>query len=82
MDTDRNRVIVSPDLCNDRAIHTTRLHHRDFPEMHTEGESPAAAATHLANLLVRALDNTPSDYRRIVAAQALADVRAFVSRVR
>jgi hypothetical protein len=81
MDTDRNRIIVSPDVCDDRAIHATRLHHRDFPEIHAEGESVAAAGTYLANLLVRALDNAPSDYRRTVAAQALADVRAFVSHV-
>ena len=72
-------MVVTPGACEGLAVRTTHLHHRDFPELRAEGESPVTAGTNLANLLVYALDNTPNDYRRAVVTQALADVRAFVA---
>ena len=39
------------------AIHATAVHHREFPEVCGEGDSPEDAATRLADLLARTLDS-------------------------
>ena len=56
----------------------TQVHHRDFPEIRAEGETPEDAAAHLANQLTRALDSALTDWRRETIEQAIADVQAFV----
>jgi hypothetical protein len=75
MDADPSRVIVTTGA----TAHTAQVHHRDFPEVRAEGESPAVAATHLANQLVRALDSAPP-WRREALERALAEVQAFAKR--
>ena len=75
MDADPSPVIVTTGA----TAHTAQVHHRDFPEVRAEGQSPAVAATHLANQLVRALDSAPP-WRRQGIEQALADVRALARR--
>jgi hypothetical protein len=80
MEIDRNRRVVTPDACEGRAVRTTHVHHHDFPEVRAEGESTAAAGMNLANRLDRALDNTPSDYRRAVVTQATAESEFMVGR--
>ena len=75
MDADPTRVIVTIGA----TAHTTQVHHRDFPEVRSEGETAEVAATHLANQLVRALDSAPP-WRRQGIEQALADVQAFAQR--
>ena len=47
MATDQSRVIVTTGA----TAHTTSVHHRDFPEIRAEGETPTIAARHLANQL-------------------------------
>lgn len=64
------------------AIHATAVHHREFPEVCGEGDSPQDAATRLADLLARTLDSAPSDWRRGQLEQAIEDVRAFAHRGR
>jgi hypothetical protein len=59
-------------------IHGLSAHHREFPEVHAEAESPKAAATRLAELLSVTLENAPSNWRRQSIQQAIADARAFV----
>lgn len=61
-------------------VHAASVHHRDFPEVHAEGRSPADAATRLAELLSQSLDSAPSERRRETLECALADVRAFAVR--
>ncbi len=56
----------------------TQVHHRDFPEIRAEGESPAAAATSLVNHLTRALDSALTAWRRDTIQGAIADVQAFL----
>jgi hypothetical protein len=53
-------------------------HHRDFPEIRAEGESPTVAATQLVNHLTRALDSALTPWRRDAIQQALDDVKAFL----
>jgi hypothetical protein len=62
--------------------HSTSVHHRDFPEIRAEGETPALAATNLANQLTRALDSALTQWRRETLGQAIADVQAFASQHR
>ena len=55
MDTEQSRVIVTIG----GTASTACVHHRDFPEIRAEGESPKEAASHLVNQLTRALDSRP-----------------------
>lgn len=72
-----SQVIVVPEEHDSILIHGMSAHHRDFPEVHAEGNSPKAAAIRLAELLALSLDNAPSDWRRHGLEQAIEDVRAF-----
>jgi hypothetical protein len=74
MDTDQSPVIVTQGA----TAQTTRVHHRDFPEIRADGGSPKEAASHLANKLALALDTALTDWRRQTLGQAIADVEAFV----
>jgi hypothetical protein len=72
-----SQVIVVPEDHNGILIYGMSAHHRNFPEVHAEGNSAEAAATRLAELLAVSLDNAPSDWRRQNLEQAIQDVRAF-----
>jgi hypothetical protein len=75
---DAERVIVSTGPCECHAVQTTRVHHRDFPELQTEGETAGEAGARLKSQLDRALDDVPSDYRRTAVEHAIADVEEFI----
>jgi len=75
MAIDQSRIIVATGA----TAHTTSIHHRDFPEIRAEGETPAVAATHLLNQLSRALDSALTPWRRDTVTQAITDVQAFVA---
>jgi hypothetical protein len=79
MTTDRDRVIVTVGPCECHSVHTTQVHHRDFPEIHSEGEDRTAAGTHLVNQLARTLDSLPGGDRRQAIERAIADVRDFIN---
>jgi len=74
MEIDSGRVIMAPNGTSS----ALRIHHRDFPEIRAVGGSPQEAASHLANMLARALDSALTDWRRESLNHALADVKAFV----
>ncbi len=76
MPTDADRVIVSTGA----TAQATSVHHRDFPEIRGEGESPAAAARALANHLTRALDSALTNWRRDAIQQAITEVEAFAEK--
>ena len=75
MESEASRVIVTTGL----SVNTMQVHHRDFPEIRAEGETPRAAANHLANHLARALDSALTQWRRETLGQAIADIQAFVA---
>ncbi len=77
-----DRVVITPVGYSVLTIRASAVHHRDFPEVQCEGDSPEDAASRLAERLARALDSAPSDWRREGIAQAIEDVRAFASRAR
>ena len=75
MATEQSRVVVTTGA----TAQATLIHHRDFPEIRGEGESPSAAATNLANHLTRALDSALTKWRRDAIQQAITDVQAFAA---
>ncbi len=80
-----SQVIVVPEQHEQQEcilLHGLSAHHRDFPEVHAEGDSPKAAASRLAELLALSLENAPSDWRRQSLQQAIEDVRAFAEQDR
>ena len=80
MTSNPGQVVVLTDDHQHALRHGLSAHHRDFPEVHGEGNSPEAAAARLAELLSLTLDNAPSDWRRQSVLQAIEDVRAFAER--
>lgn len=64
-------------VCDCHTIHSTHAHHRDFPEIQADGESPAHAAAQLINQLAIALDTAPDRWHREAVEQAIADVKSF-----
>ncbi len=77
MTSNPSQVIVMPEAHGRACVHCLSAHHRDFPEVRAEGESPTDAALRLAELLSLSLDNAPSDWRREIVQQAIEYVRAF-----
>jgi len=59
---------------------TTRVHHRDFPEIRAEGNDPSTAAHHLVNQLVKTMDSALTNWRRETIQHAIDDVRAFADK--
>lgn len=70
-----NRVIVT----EGPTAGTTRVHHRDFPEIQADGMNSREAASFLANKLTMALDTALTDWRRQTLSIALSDVQAFAN---
>lgn len=68
-----NPIIVSTGV----TPNTTQIHHREFPEIRGEGTTPADAASHLGNQLVRALDTALTPWRRETMQKAIDEVQAF-----
>lgn len=74
MSSAENHVVVAPGA----TAQTSRVYHRDFPEIRADGNDPKVAAEYLANQLTRALDSALTDWRRESLNTAIADVQAFV----
>ncbi len=74
MDNESSRVIV----VEGPTAGSTRVYHRDFPEIRADGQSTREAASHLANKLKLALDTALTDWRRDTMNTAIADVEAYV----
>jgi hypothetical protein len=75
MVSDASRVIVKTGATASTAL----VHHRDFPDIRAEGESPELAARNLSNQLTRALDSALTNWRRETLQHAIEDVLAFVA---
>lgn len=75
-----HQVVMTPASEPHLATPASTVHHRDYPEVRGEGNSPEDAAAHLADLLARTLDSAPSDWRRESLERAIEDVRAFARR--
>jgi hypothetical protein len=76
MAVDPSQVIVTTGA----TAHSFRVHHSDLPELEADGETPAAAATNLAQDLAREIDAAADELHRGPLHRALDDVRAFLDR--
>lgn len=75
MPTDQSPVIVTTGATPS----TTRVYHRDFPEIRADGKSPGEAAGQLSHELHRALDSALTDWRRETINRAIEEVKAFMT---
>jgi hypothetical protein len=69
--------VVASGVCHCHTIRSTHAHHRDFPEIQAEGESPAHAVARLINQLAAVLDTASDQWRREAVERAIADVKTF-----
>jgi hypothetical protein len=76
MSGDPEKVVVA--TCPPPQAYTA--HHGDIPELQSDGESPLAAATNLAQDLTREIDGTADKLHREPAKQALTDVQAYIEK--
>ena len=54
---------------------SVQIHHREFPEIRSEGNSLAEAKVNLANQLTRALDSALTDWRRDLIQKTIAEIQ-------
>jgi hypothetical protein len=78
MQANKDRVIVIQGDCACHSVHTTKVHHRDFPEIWTEAGSPLEGAAYLIGCLSRAQDAFRTSWHRLALDEAIADVEAFL----
>jgi len=75
MDAEHTKIIVATGA----TAHAIQVHHHDFAEIRAEGPTPAEAAAHLVNQLVRARDSALTPWRLEQIDKAIADTKAFVA---
>jgi hypothetical protein len=80
MTTNPGQIVVTVDHHGGSLAHNLAAYHRELPELRGEGNSAGDAVLRLAELLDRTLDYAPSDWRRQIVVQAIADVRAFAAK--
>jgi hypothetical protein len=77
MTHEHERIVVCPADCASHSVHTTHIHHRDFPEIWAECGNLVETAEHLAQQLYRAHEGARSAWHRDAIERAIADVRAY-----
>jgi hypothetical protein len=78
MNAEHYRIVVTSGLCPCHAVHTTQVHHRDFPEIWAEGISVEEGAAQLANHLARAQEGARGAWQREEIGLAMADLASFI----
>ena len=73
MASEQDKVVVATGA----TANATQVHHHDFPEIRADGTSPAEAANHLVNQLLRARDSALTPWRLEQIDRAIAEVKAF-----
>ncbi len=77
MTQEPSRIVVCPADCASHSVHTTHVHHRNFPEIYAECGTLTETAEHLAQQLLRAHEGARSAWHRESIEEAIADVRAY-----
>ena len=75
----KSPVILTPGDCASHTVHTTHVHHRDFPELWEEGHSPEEALTLLSQRLARDLEHIGSTWHSDAIRRAIVDVEEFLA---
>jgi hypothetical protein len=60
------------------AADSVRVYHRDFPDLHADGDSLPDAAANLVQHLSRAISDAADDLNRDALRRAIGDVQAFI----
>jgi hypothetical protein len=76
---DKSRVIVKFGPSQTHTVTCAHAHHHNVPEIDAEAESVLEAVALLHKNLRYAVDLAPSDYRRRVFEEAVADVEEFLN---
>ncbi|SIO61323.1 hypothetical protein SAMN05444166_6722 [Singulisphaera sp. GP187] len=79
MRTDQCHLIVEDALCASCSVHTTRVHHSDFPEIRAECGSVADGVALLVKHLKCARENAQSNWRHELIDRAIADATEFLN---
>jgi hypothetical protein len=79
MTTLSNKLIATPGICACHSVHTTLVHHRDFPELWAEGGTAVEAARSLAQMLSNSLADCASSWRRVAVNDAISDVAEYIA---
>jgi hypothetical protein len=79
MATPSSKLIATRGICACHSVHTTLVHHRDFPELWAEGGTTVEAARYLAQMLSNALADCSSAWRREAIVEALSDVAEYIA---
>jgi hypothetical protein len=74
-----DRIIVTGGEYERHSVHTAHLHHRDFPELWTEGNSTIEGAERLLNTLAQAREAAESDWHRDALQRAWDDVGEYLA---
>lgn len=77
MTKEKTPIVVCPSDCASHSVHTTHIHHRDFPEIYAECGTLTETAEHLAQQLHRAHEGSRTAWHREAIEQAIADVHAY-----
>ena len=73
-------IVISSTLAEDGAIPLVRVHHRDWPEIHAEGESVETAARNLVLQFQKNVDSSTDRWKRKAFEAAMEEVRSFESK--
>ncbi|MGD0040802.1 MAG: hypothetical protein ABSE84_10385 [Isosphaeraceae bacterium] len=73
-------IVISSTLAEDGAIPLVRVHHRDWPEIHAEGESVETAARNLILQFQKNADSSTDRWKCEAFETAMEEVRSFESK--
>jgi len=73
-------IVISSTLTEDGAIPLVRVHHRDWPEIHAEGESVETAARNLILQFQKNVDSSTDRWKCEAFRAAMEEVRSFASK--
>lgn len=77
MTQENSPIVVCPADCASHSVHTTHIHHRNFPEIYAECGTLIETAEHLAQQLLRAQEGARSAWHRESIEAAIADVHVY-----
>jgi hypothetical protein len=72
-------IVVKNSECGHCAVHTKRVHHREFPEIWAEAGTTSESAAHLSHHLEKAREGSRSAWHLEGIERALKDLAAFIA---
>lgn len=79
MNTTTSNVIVDRQACTFGPVHAVEVHHRDFPELRSEGQTAAEAVSWLRQRMLQELESSPSHWRKSAMEKAIGELEEFLA---